>query len=183
MLAPVGWWDRGALRALKADPASFALMLGGVRTAAQADAELASDLAFWARHGAGMWSVRASEHDSGCEAERDHGQELGREPLLGIAGLHERPDGRGVGLRFAFWPATRGRGLAREAAGAALRFAHDRAGLPRVVAVAREDNTGSRLVLGAIGMRECGEFWRDGHLMIVHESHAAPHRLTSCDGR
>lgn len=167
MLAPVGWRDRDALRALKADPASFALMLGGVRTAAQADAELASDLAFWAKHGAGMWTVRAP----------------GDEALLGITGLHERPDDRGVGLRFAFWPATRGRGLAREAAGAALRFAHDRAELPRVVAVAREDNTGSRLVLGAIGMRECGEFWRDGHLMIVHESLAAPRRLIPRDKR
>ena len=161
MLAPVGWRDRDALRALKADPASFALMLGGVRTAAQADAELAGDLAFWARFGAGMWTVRG----------------LGDETLLGITGLHERPDGRGIGLRFAFWPATRGRGLAREAAGAALRFAHDRAGLPRVVAVAREDNTGSRLVLGAIGMRECGEFWRAGQLMLVYESLAVPRRL------
>ena len=175
MLAPVGWRDRDALRALKADPASFALMLGGVRTAVQADAELASDLAFWAKHGAGMWTVRDAGRDPECD--------LGREPLLGITGLHERPDGRGVGLRFAFWPATRGRGLAREAAGAALRFAHDRAGLPRVVAVAREDNTGSRLVLGAIGMRECGEFRRDGNLMIVHESLAAPRRLTSRNGR
>jgi RimJ/RimL family protein N-acetyltransferase len=179
VLAPVGWQDRDALRALKADPASFALMLGGVRTAAQADAELASDLAFWARHGAGMWTVRGAGGAAGHDGEH----EPAAGPLLGITGLHERPDGRGVGLRFAFWPATRGKGIAREAAGAALRFAHDRAGVPRIVAVAREDNTGSRSVLGAIGMRERGEFWRDGHRLIVHESLAAPRSLDCRDKR
>ena len=158
MLAPVGWPDRDALRALKADPGSFALMLGGVRTTAQADAELAADLAFWAARGVGMWTVRAP----------------GAAALLGITGLHDRPDGRGLGLRFAFWPWTRGQGLAREAAGAALRFAHDRAGIARVVAVARASNTASRLVLGAIGMRECGEFQRDGEPMLVFESRKGP---------
>lgn len=154
MLTPVGWQDREALRDLKADPGSFALMLGGVRTAAQADAELAEDLRFWAAWGAGMWSVRAP----------------GEARLIGITGLHERPDGRGIGLRFAFWPDVRGKGLAREAAGAALRFAHDRAGLRRVIAVARESNIGSRLVLGAIGMRECGAFEREGERMLAYES-------------
>jgi RimJ/RimL family protein N-acetyltransferase len=163
VLAPVGWRDRDALRALKADPGSFALMLGGVRTAVQADAELAADLAFWAARGVGMWTVRALPGKEG-PAEG---------ALLGITGLHDRPDGLGVGLRFAFWPETRGRGLAREAAGAALRFAHDRAGIARVVAVARESNTASRLVLGAIGMRECAEFRRDGERMLVYESRRA----------
>ena len=154
MLTPVGWQDREALRALKADPGSFALMLGGVRTVAQADAELAEDVRFWGARGVGMWTVRVP----------------GEERLLGITGLHDRPDGLGTALRFAFWPEVRGRGLAREAAGAALRFAHDRAGLARVVAVARESNTASRLVLGAIGMRECGEFERGGERVLVYES-------------
>ena len=88
----------------------------------------------------------------------------------GITGIHERPDGRGLALRFAVWPDARGRGLAREAASAALRFAHDRAGLARIVAVARGDNFGSRMVLGSIGMRECDAFLQDGHLMLVYES-------------
>ena len=154
MLAPVGWQDRDALRALKADPGSFALMLGGVRTTAQADAELADDVRFWAARGVGMWTVRMP----------------GDTKLLGITGLHDRPDGRGTALRFAFWPETRGRGIAREAAGAALRFAHDRAGVASVIAVARESNRASRLVLGAIGMREHGEFERGGERMLIYES-------------
>ena len=59
-----------------------------------------------------------------------------------------------MALRFALWPEAQGRGLAREAAFAALRFGHDAARLPRIVAVARESNFASRMILGGIGMHE-----------------------------
>ena len=153
MLTPVGWRDIAELCALKGDPLVYATMLGGVRGAAQVAAELADDTAFWARHGAGMWIVRDLEGSA-----------------VGLTGLHERPDGRGIALRFAFRPDVRGRGIAREAAGAALRFAHDRAHMHRVIAVARESNIASRTVLGAIGMRECDAFPRHGERMLVYES-------------
>ena len=87
----------------------------------------------------------------------------------GVTGFQPRTDGRGWGLRFAFWPEARGRGLAREAVGGALRYARAQ-GLPRVVAVARADNFGSRTVLGAVGMRECEYFWRDGFAMVTYEA-------------
>ncbi len=154
MLSPVAWTDLADLQALKGDPRVFAQMLGGVRSAVQVADELAEDTAFWARSGIGMWMVR--------DANTGHS--------VGLTGLHERPDGRGVGLRFAFTPESRGHGLAREAAGAALRFGHDQGGLRRVVAVARETNIGSRTVLGAIGMRECDAFSRGGEQMLVYES-------------
>ncbi len=154
MLAPVGWQDLSALTALKADPAVFAQMLGGVRNPAQSAREMAEDVSFWARTGVGMWTVR----------------EIGQETLLGLTGIHERPDGRGLGLRFAFTPASRGRGFAREAAGAALRYAHDSAGIGRVVAVTKESNFDSRMVLGAIGMRPVEEFLRGGEKMLMFAS-------------
>ena len=154
VLTPVAWPDLPDLVALKGDPSVYAQMLGGVRSPAQVRDELAAEQAFWAARGVGMWAAR----------------EAGGGALLGTTGLHERPDGLGIALRFAFRPQMRGRGLAREAAGAALRFAHDRAGLPRVVAVTREANIASRTVLGAIGMRENGGFLRDGHRMLVYES-------------
>ena len=157
LLSPVGWGDLAHLQALKADPGIYAQMLGGVRSTSQTLAELAEDTAFWSRHGVGMWMARAEPGGA----------------VAGLVGLHERADGRGVALRFAFSPEARGRGLAREAAGAALRFAHDRAGLPRVVAVAREANIGSRTVLGAIGMRQCDAFLRHGEAMLVYESLAS----------
>ena len=45
-----------------------------------------------------------------------------------------------------------------------------RAGLARVIAVARETNWASRSVLGDIGMKECGEYAHQGHRMLVFES-------------
>ena len=63
-----------------------------------------------------------------------------------------------------------GRGLAREAAGSALRFGHDCAGLRRIVAVARESNFASRMVLGSIGMVECESFTQQGYAMVLYES-------------
>ena len=152
VLTPVCWSDLADLAAIKADPLVFALMLGGVRTRARAVEELALDQQFWAARGVGIWTVR----------------EAGT--FLGLAGLHLRPDGRGMALRFGLWPDARGRGLAREAGRAALGFAHDRAGIARVIAVAREDNFASRTVLGGIGMAECEGFRQRGHWMVLYES-------------
>jgi len=160
-LSPVSWQDLPDLRALKADPATYGRMLGGLRGPAQVADELAIDTSYWASHGVGMWMVRP----------------LGDGAVLGITGIHDRPDGRSPALRFAFTPASRGHGLGREAASAALRFAHN-TGLPRVLAMARDDNFASRTVLGAIGMRPCETFLRDGAPVTVYESVAAPLRIT-----
>ena len=146
--------DLADLQALKADPRAFAMLLGGVRTHAQSALELAEDIAFWGRNGFGMWTVRTAVD--------------GR--FVGIAGLMGRADGRGTALRFALRPEAQGRGYGSEAAGAVLRFAHERAGLARVVAVAQERNIGSRLVLGAIGMRESERFEQDGVWKLEFES-------------
>ena len=55
------------------------------------------------------------------------------------------------------------------AAGAALAYGH-RAGLARVIAVARETNGPSRALLADIGMTECGEHLYQGNRMLVFES-------------
>jgi len=157
-LRPVGYQDLPELVRLKGDPRVFAVMLGGVRTPEQAARELAEDIAFWGRHGVGMWTVRSAE----------------TEQFLGLVGMHGRPDGRGVALRFALDAAAQGRGYASEAAGAALRYAHERAGLERVIAVARASNIGSRQVLGAIGMTQCESWMRDGEEVLVFESVVRP---------
>jgi len=156
VMRPVAGTDAHAIAALKADPQAFAMMLGGVRDQRQSAEELAEDIRAWGAYGIGLWSARDSE----------------TEVFYGIAGIVHRRDGRGMALRFAFWPEARGQGLAREAAVAALRFAQDRAGLTRVIAVARESNAASRMLLASIGMREEPEnaFWRDGYLMLVHAS-------------
>jgi len=164
VLTPVGWADLLDIQAIKANPLVFAMILGGVRTPARAAEELAEDMAFWARHRFGMWTTR----DSSPAPDAKTGT------FIGLTGLMERPDGRGIALRFALMPQARGRGLAREAAGAALRFGHDVGGLERIIAVARESNFASRTVLGGIGMVPCGEFTQAGHQMVVFESRRRP---------
>ncbi len=154
VLTPVGWGDLAEIQVIKADPRVFAMMLGGVRTPTRAADELAEDIVFWARRRFGMWTVREASNGA----------------FIGLTGLMERPDGRGVALRFALVPEVQGRGLAREAAGAVLRFGHDVAGLDRVIAVARESNFASRTVLGGIGMVPCGGFIQGGHEMVMFES-------------
>jgi len=138
---------------LKADERVFGFMLHGVRTPGRTAEELEDDIDFWQVRGYGTWSVFL----------RDTGD------FQGIAGLMERSDGRGVALRYALWPECRGHGYAREAAAAALAFGH-RAGVPRIIGVARDSNTASRSVMDDIGMAECGEFINRGHRMVVFES-------------
>jgi RimJ/RimL family protein N-acetyltransferase len=167
VMRPVGWQDLPMLRALKADPRVFAMMLGGVRSPLRTAEELAEDLVLWGARGVGMWSVRDRDGDA----------------FLGIAGLMERPDGLGTALRFAFWPEARGRGIARETAGAALRFAHDEARIARVVAVARADNFASRTVLGAIGMVERGSLARHGRRLLLYASERSAARPATAAGR
>jgi len=160
-LQPVWGADLPELQALKADPRVFAVMLGGVRSPTQTAEELATDIGFWGRHGFGMWTVRE-------RADRT---------FLGVTGILERADGRGIALRFALTPDGQGRGFGTEAAAGALRFGHERAGLARIVAVAREDNFASRMVLGGIGMRHCETFVRDGRRMLVYQSIRTPERI------
>jgi RimJ/RimL family protein N-acetyltransferase len=154
VLTPVGGADLPDLRAIKADPRVFAIMLGGVRNAAQTAEDLAHDVIAWGEHGYGIWAVRQA-------ADRR---------FVGITGLENRPDDRGIALRFALWPEVQGLGYAREAAGAALRFGHDQAGLKRIVAAARATNFASRTVLGSIGMVPCEEFVQRGYAVILFES-------------
>ena len=156
-LLPPGHEHLGDLIRLKADERAFGLMLHGTRTPERTREELEDDIEFWLVRGYGTWSV--FENVTG--------------DFLGICGLMERPDGRGVALRFALWPECRGKGYAREAAGAALAFGH-RAGLKRIIAVARESNMASRAVLADIGMRECDRFLNRGHTMLVFESVRPP---------
>ena len=154
VMRPVGYADLADLVTLKGDPQVYAIMLGGVRSPVECAEDLAEDVVFWGAHGVGMWAVR----------------EAATARFIGYVGLHGRPDGRGIALRFAVVAAAQGRGYASEAASAALRFAHERGGLRRVIAVARETNFGSRQVLGGIGMALCETYQREGDNILVYES-------------
>ncbi|GAB0112973.1 GNAT family N-acetyltransferase [Acidisoma sp. C75] len=160
VMRPVSGTDAADLMALKADPRAYAMMLGGVRAPWQAAAELADEVRAWGALGIGLWAAR----DRKTEA------------FYGVAGIVPRADGRGMALRFAFWPEARGHGLAREAAIAALHFGHERRGLTRIIAVARGNNAASLMLLTSIGMSEepASAFERDGFRMQVFVSHRPP---------
>ena len=152
-LVPPGKENLPDLIRLKSDPRVFELMLHGVRSEARTRDELEDDIEFWRVRGYGTWCVWLTEAGE----------------FLGVAGLMERPDGRGVAMRFALWPECRGKGYAREAAKAGLEFGH-RAGLARIIAVAWVENLASRQVLQDIGMVECDAFTYRDRRMIVYES-------------
>ena len=85
---------------------------------------------------------------------------------LGICGLIKRDTLEHVDVGFAFLPAFRGAGYAREAASACIE--HGRAlGLTRIVAITTQDNEASGKLLERIGFRyereyvePKGETWR-----------------------
>jgi RimJ/RimL family protein N-acetyltransferase/protein tyrosine phosphatase (PTP) superfamily phosphohydrolase (DUF442 family) len=72
---------------------------------------------------------------------------------LGLCGLIKRDTLPDPDIGFAFLPEHWGQGFAREAAAATLRYAREKHGLARVVAITHVDNTASGRVLETIGMR------------------------------
>ncbi len=141
---------RLALRPLGASDAAFMLELlndadfirniadRGVRTLDQARAWIAAGpVESYARNGFGLWLV---EERAGGAA-------------TGICGLVRRPTLADVDIGFAFLPAWRGKGYARESARAVLAHARAQLGLSRVIAIVAPDNAASAAVLEAIGLR------------------------------
>ena len=84
MMIPPGKENLPDLAKLKADERVFGWMLHGTRSAERTAEELEDDIDFWEVRGYGTW----------CVFERESGE------FLGICGLMERPDGRGVALRY-----------------------------------------------------------------------------------
>ncbi len=72
---------------------------------------------------------------------------------VGMCGLIRREGVTDVDLGFAFLPAFRSQGLAREAASATLAQGHGQLGLQRIVAFTAADNAPSAHLLRNIGMR------------------------------
>lgn len=86
-------------------------------------------------------------HGLACVERRSDGV------AIGMCGLIRRATLDDVDLGFAFLPAARGQGYAREAAAAALAFGFDALRLPRIVAITDLDNLASARVLEAVGLR------------------------------
>jgi RimJ/RimL family protein N-acetyltransferase len=71
---------------------------------------------------------------------------------IGMCGLIRRDSLPDVDIGFAFLPAYRARGYAREAARATMDYARVTVGLRRVVAITSLDNTASARLLETVGL-------------------------------
>jgi RimJ/RimL family protein N-acetyltransferase len=141
--------DRLVLRELTLDDAAFihALLNDpdwvrfiGQRDAATVEAARAyierAYLPLYATEGLGLWAVLRR----------------GETEPLGVCSLLKRDSLDSPDLGFAFLPAGRGHGYAREVAAACLAHALGTLGHARVVAICSPDNAASRRVLEDVGM-------------------------------
>ena len=99
-------------------------------------------------------------------------EELASGRFLGQCGLNTIEELGEVEVLYALERAAWGRGLATEAARAALGYGFDQAGLARIVAVTRPEHARSRHVLEKLGMR----YERDVDVFGIH---AVLYALTS----
>lgn len=76
--------------------------------------------------------------------------------LVGLCGLFKRDSLPEVDVGYGFPPAQRGKGYAREAAAACLKYGREVLGKTRILAIASPENAASHRVLTGIGMRDEG---------------------------
>jgi ribosomal-protein-alanine N-acetyltransferase len=91
----------------------------------------------WRERRYGLWAV----------VDKSDGAFLGHCGFLPLDGTPE------VEIGYAIARSHWGRGLATEAAGAALRYGFEQAGLDRIVAITRPENAASQKVMKKIGLR------------------------------
>lgn len=135
--------DADFVRALVNDP-DWLRHIGprDVHTPQQAAAWIENNLvAHYRQHGMGLWAVQRRSDAA----------------LMGMCGLVCRDFLEAPDVGYAFLPAHRGQGYAREAAQACLQHAASALGLPRVLAIVKPGNAASVRVLEAIGMQPLGE--------------------------
>ena len=146
VLAPVAPGDEEQLVRFHADQRVMATMRHGPLDPDAAQALARSYAADWPARG---WGVRVIRRADGLA-------------FIGICGLWQREDGRGIALRFAIVPEAQGLGFAREAASATIADGFARVGLERIVSVARETNLASWRALEAVGFRLFERFANGG---------------------
>lgn len=130
--------DRAAFAAINADP-HVAVWLGGVRSPAETEAQIARIDAHIARHGYGFWA-----------AERKADRRL--VGMIGLKFSEETPPGPGVELGWRLARDCWGQGLATEGARAAMTWGFANLGAPEITAFTASGNRASQAVMTRIGM-------------------------------
>lgn len=136
ILRPFVPGDLEALAALYADAEVMAYRGAGTRTYDESAATLAAIAAHYAEHGYGVLAVR--DHTTGA--------------FLGEAGLRRMPEIGETEVRYVLAREAWGKGLAAEAARAAIADGFGRIGLRRIVGFAWPGHMASRRVLEKAGL-------------------------------
>jgi RimJ/RimL family protein N-acetyltransferase len=138
--------ERLVLRPVRTDDLDDYRRLGIRLEAARREVDYAVE--HWAEHGFGPWVVfeRSDEERLAGVLEVHYAGE-------GIGGIE--PDEVEIGWTVA--PGLRRRGIASEAAVAAVADAFERVGPPHLVAYIRPDNEASLRIAAGLGMRDDGE--------------------------
>jgi RimJ/RimL family protein N-acetyltransferase len=130
--------DLQDLGAIRADPAVMKYIgSGGPESLAEVLAILNKILAHWEQHGFGRWAVIYKEHDA----------------LVGWCGLSYLENTGDVEIGYGIAKPYWGKGLASEAAAAAIKYGFEQLRLDRIVAVAWPDNITSQRVMEKLGMK------------------------------
>jgi ribosomal-protein-alanine N-acetyltransferase len=167
LLRPFGPGDAEAHARLYDDP-DVTRWLGdgpwlGEAARARSRATLARFAEGWAMHGWGVWAV----------TDRMSGEVMGQCGLKHLQlDANAAPE---VEVLYALERRHWGRGLASEAAGAALDHGFGALALPRIVAVARPDNHASRAVLEKLGLRYERELSLSGIPAVCYAQSRAAH--------
>ena len=129
--------------------------LGGTRTAEQTAAYVQTNLAYWDRHGFGLWIIRDRQ-----------GQFVGRAGIrpLNVQGVQE------IEIAYTFHQAYWGKGYASEIAKALRDIAFGPLDLPELVGIVLVDHWPSRKVLEKTGLILERAYQDQGHEMVLYRT-------------
>jgi RimJ/RimL family protein N-acetyltransferase len=150
--------DDRELSPILASPQVMKFSLTGCLTVSQTQAKIDDFIASYRKHGFGKWAVILKEENR----------------LIGYCGLAiEIIDGQpetelGYRLDENYW----GKGLATEAAQAALQYGLDRLKLPYIIAVVEPANHASIRVIEKLGMKYCKQTYFQGLQVNVYRMSA-----------
>jgi len=150
-LRPVSAEDIEPLRTIHADPRTNQFRPGGTPSLASCDRMIAQFITDWQEDRIGYWTVRWGCRVIGC---------------AGVRGIHfsGRPSWN---LYYRFDPSTWGRGLATEAATAAVRYAAGELPPRPVVARTRPANAGGIAVAERAGLVRRPDLDTDGFAVLA----------------
>jgi RimJ/RimL family protein N-acetyltransferase len=136
VLRPFGSEDLDDLAAMLGDPVVMKFLGDGIpRDRADSWRQLTGIVGHWVLRGYGLWALE--RHDDGA--------------FLGWTGHLQHEGWPGFELAYSLVPRHWGRGYAREAATAALRYAHEVLHRDEVISIIRPDNAASIRVATALG--------------------------------